>query len=285
MDRWLIYFKERFSLLNYLILISGLSLSGLVIRYGSPSLFPFLFSIVGLFLFFALYRIMDDTKDFEIDRLAHPHRPLPKVLFSIDEFKISINLLQMTMFAFAIIVWIFFSQAAGMTYLVIAVYLWHMYREFYISDWLTRKPITYAITHFIIIVPLALFPVALSRPNFMFSFFFLSYAFMIFASFFTYDICRKFDPNAHPIQKTYRQYHGFNKTLLLVIATLLISAIGASVTGMHHLLWPIELAVLISLCIIYFDQSKWGLVQGTATASLFIHAWAGMLLYLKNLVI
>ncbi|MEC7839870.1 MAG: hypothetical protein VX777_07505 [Chlamydiota bacterium] len=284
MDRWLIYCEERFPLLNYLAIIAGLSFSGLVIRHGAPSFAPFLFSMIGLFLIFFLYRIMDDTKDYEVDILAHPDRPLPKVLFAVDEFKVAINLLQIAMFVFAMITWMLFSKIAGMTYLIIAVYLWHMYREFYIDHWISKKPITYGLTHLIIIVLITLFPVSLTRPELILTFSFLSYGFMIFAAFFTYDICRKLDEHAHPTLKTYLQYHGFNKIFILCVFTLIISAVGAKVTSMQILLWPIELVVLLSLCIVYFDRTKWGIAQGAATASVFIHVWAGTFFYIKSML-
>lgn len=284
MDRWLEYLKERCPPTKYGAVAAGLAVSGLVVHHGSFNWLAFLFAFVGISLFFILLQMMDEAKDYDKDRIAHPGRPLPRGVFSVYEFQSAINKLQVAMFVFALVVWFVFSGTAAGTYAVVAIYLWHMYREFYIGEWLERRPFTCAITHQVIIVPLALFPLSLTRPDMTMSFYALSYAFMIMGAFFTYEICRKLDPHAHPILKTYVHYHGFRRVFYFATATLFLSAIGASALDLQHLLWPVEIAVFLSLCFVYLDLSKFTFAEGTATASLFIHIWAPLIQYLWNWV-
>lgn len=284
MDRWLEYLKERCPPATYGAVAAGLSASGLVVHYGTFSWFAFVFAFIGNALFFTLLRMMDETKDYDKDRIAHPGRPLPRGLFTVYEFQSAINKLQVAMFVYALIIWLYFSGIAAGTYAVVAIYLWHMYREFYISEWLESKPFTYAITHQVIIIPLALFPLSLTRPEMTMSFIGLSYAFMVMGAFFTYEICRKLDPHAHPILKTYVHFHGFRRVFYFAIGTLLLSAIGANVLHLQLLLWPVEIAVFLSLCVVFFDSTKFTFAEGAASASLLIHLWAPLIYSLWNWV-
>ena len=79
---WLIYSKERFPLVTYLLLVGGITLSAQLLHSSAIDWKGFGVASVALLLFFAELRLMDELKDYEKDKIAHPGRPLPRGLVS-----------------------------------------------------------------------------------------------------------------------------------------------------------------------------------------------------------
>jgi 4-hydroxybenzoate polyprenyltransferase len=216
MGRWLIYVQERFPLLQQGILILGLSL------IAKNSVVAFF----GLFLFFFLLRAMDEYKDYAKDCMAHPERPLPRGLISKSEMKRLISLLLVGM--------VLFSFMGGIPYLVTTLYLFLMFHEFKIKR-LAEWPILYAISHQLIIFPLAWFLTGeLSLHTFQ-------VGLTLFGGFFSYEICRKLSPKAHPLLKTYPQIYGPMRTSLFAALAAVLIVIGTP------LLFPCALLLFIAL--------------------------------------
>ena len=83
MGAWITFLKERLPLPSYLVLVVGLAISGNALGgavaneesaatpWGATAI-----AAAGAFLFFAVLRIMDEHKDYEKDKIAHPHRPV-----------------------------------------------------------------------------------------------------------------------------------------------------------------------------------------------------------------
>ena len=85
MGAWMTFLKERLPLPSYLVLVMGLAISGSALGNASAAVRPSAaiwgataIAAAGAFMFFAVLRIMDEYKDYEKDRVAHPHRPLPR---------------------------------------------------------------------------------------------------------------------------------------------------------------------------------------------------------------
>ena len=274
MNRWLTYAKERFPLPVYLLLTGGFVLSGLFLAGGTFQLQGFLVSFLGLLLFFFHLRLMDDRKDYEKDVSAHPERPLPRGLLSVDEVGNAIALLLLVMLAYGAVIMVLANRTAAFSYYAVTVYLLLMYKEFFLGRWLDDRPLLYAVTHQGIVFAVCIFAVTVTRPDLAGSLQTMWLGLAVVGSFFSYEVCRKLDPGAHPVLKTYLAVYGRNVTCLVVAVACLVAGLGAWGLGLQLLLWPAGGLVLLSLGILFLKPEQYKIVEGVATLSLLLHLWA-----------
>lgn len=281
MENWLKYLKERFPLPVYFLLVGGMCLAGQVpgnSDYGIARLrfdaFGFLWSFIGLMLFFALLRLMDEYKDYEKDIVAHPTRPLPRGLLTADQVKQAINRVAIGMVFYAVAVGFALNWVAGGLYLFLTAYLWLMFKEFYLGAWLVARPILYAITHQVVLIPICLFAAATSTAKYALGPYSILYGVVVLGSFFSYEVCRKLDPKAHPLLKTYLFMYGARGVVGLVLPLNVLAAFAAHALGLGMWLWPCEVLVAVSLILLFVAPQKYKLVEAAATLSLFFHIWA-----------
>ena len=280
MGAWITFLKERLPLPSYLVLVVGLAVSGNAL--GSPaapaesaaaSWITSAIAAAGAFLFFAVLRIMDEYKDYEKDKVAHPHRPLPRGLIAPAQVAIAVKSLAIAMLLFSIVVGLA-NRPAGVSYLLVTGYLWLMYREFYAGSWLANRPLLYAASHQVIILPLCYFCVLAGNPDTWRDSQPALLGITVLGAFFTYEICRKLDPNAHPLLQTYLSHYGPAKTLGLTICMIALSALGALGLGLGQILWPLEGILIALLSLLLFAPYRFKIIEHGATISLALHVWA-----------
>ena len=243
---------------------------------GSPS--------IGLILFFFTVPIIEDLKELNRLKKDFPEKSFHSLL-SLDELIFILNFLQSTMFLFSLLTFFIFSIEAGTVYLIVAVYLWDINKDFYIRRWLNKNFFLKRLLCNLIYIPVALFPVALSDSEAIAKFSSLSYSFMIFSIFFCYFICERLDPQIHPRIQTYIHYYGFHKVFYACSILLIFSAFSAQAIGLQFILWPVELALFLSLCAVFIDSTKFKFAEQTAKASLLVHVWAVVLMHVYLLVL
>jgi 4-hydroxybenzoate polyprenyltransferase len=274
MSRWLTYLKERFPLPVYVLLVGGIVLSGLYLESGRFDLRAFLLAFIGIMLFFSELRLMDELKDYKKDLEAHPERPLPRGLLTPEEVRKAIGIKAVVMLAYGGLVAFLANPFAGACYGILTVYLWLMYREFFVGSWLEKRAIWYAVSHQIIMIPLAAFCVLVFRPAMLYDTMTLYMGLCMLGSFFSYEVCRKLDPKAHPVLKTYLYMYGPKGTAVLVLCASAVAAFGAYRLGLEMLLWPMETLLLISLILLFAKPDKFKIIEGVASLSLLVHLWA-----------
>ncbi len=274
MANWMIYLRERFPLPVYALLVGGLSLSGIHLVSKTFDGRAFTVSFVGLMLFFGVLRLMDELKDYDKDVVAHPERPLPRGVLATAQVGRAVRNWVFAMVAYGAGLGLALDWVTGGLYLFLTAYLWLMYKEFYLGERLGRSPLLYAITHQIVLVPMCMFAVAALRPELAFSPPALRYGLAVLGAFFAYEVCRKLDPEAHPVLKTYLSMYGPGGTSLLVAVLTAIAAVAAARLGLEWWLWPFELALIASLAALFVDRHKYKLVELAATLSLLFHIWA-----------
>lgn len=279
MNPWITYIRERFYLPTFIVLVAGISLSGIFLNGNSFRLLPFVLSFIGIFLFFALMRLMDDVKDLEKDRIAHPDRPLPRGLIKKTMAQSMVDRLQIILFAYSMIIWVVLQEVAGLAYACIAIYLWLMYRDFSAKDWLHRHPLIYGVLLQLFIFPVVFFAVAVVHSNAIILPSTWALASMLFGAFFCYEICRKLDPHTHPVVASYVHFYGFHRTFEIATLTLAISAMSATTLNLALFLLPCELLVLIALALLFFQQKWFKVPEVLAGLSLMLHVWAVVLSY------
>ena len=280
MGAWMTFLKERLPLPSYLALVMGLAISGSALgnasAAGRPSVATWVATAIaaaGAFLFFAVLRIMDECKDYEKDRVAHPHRPLPRGLLAPEQVAGAVNGLAVAMLVFGVVVGLR-NGPAGLGYLLVTGYLWLMYREFYAGAWLAQRPLLYAASHQIIILPLCYFCVLVFDPS---AWRHLQPALLgitVLGAFFAYEICRKLDPQAHPLVQTYLSHYGRATTLVFALCTVALSALGALGLGLERMLWPLEGILTALLALLILSPNRYKIIEYGASVSLALHVWA-----------
>lgn len=274
MDRWLRFFTERFPIVNSVALVAGISLSGIYLSGRSFRFLPFLMSFIGIVFVLALMRLMDDVKNLEKDKIAHSNRPLPKGLIKKTEAILVIETMQVILFFYSLLLWVLLSGTAALSYLVIVIYFWLMYKDFGVKRWLIRHPLFYGLLNQFIILPIAFFAVAALHPSTVFTPSILAFAFMLFGAFFCNEICHKLNPQIHPVVGTYIHFYGFKFAYNIAALTLIISAMGAIYLGVAYFLIPVEALVLAALSVLFFQPLLFRMPEMIASLSLMLHAWA-----------
>ena len=280
MGAWMTFLKERLPLPSYLVLVMGLAISGSALGNASAAVRPSAaiwgataIAAAGAFMFFAVLRIMDEYKDYEKDRVAHPHRPLPRGLLAPEQVAGAVNGLAVAMLVFGVVVGLR-NGPAGLGYLLVTGYLWLMYREFYAGAWLAQRPLLYAASHQIIILPLCYFCVLVFDPA---AWRHLQPALLgitVLGAFFAYEICRKLDPQAHPLVQTYLSHYGRATTLVFALCTVALSALGALGLGLERMLWPLEGILTAILALLILSPNRYKIIEYGASVSLALHVWA-----------
>jgi hypothetical protein len=274
MANWLTYFKERFPFPVYVVLVGGIALSGNVLARGSFEWRGFLIAFVGLMGFFALLRLMDELKDYEKDLIVHPQRPLPRGVLKVETVAKVIRVAAVGMVVYSGLVAAFSNLEAGICYFVVTVWLWLMFKEFYLGQWLVDRPLAYAISHQLILLPLCAFAVLTHDGERAYMASTWIYGSCVMGAFFSYEVCRKLDPRAHPLLKTYLYIYGGPKTWLLVFVLNVVAAVSAYALDLGWWLWLPEIATVMTVgwVVKWPLQYKWG--ETVATLSLVLHIWA-----------
>lgn len=274
MARWLTYIRERFPPFLYLILVAGMALSGTSLSHGSFLPLPFAVGFGGLFIFFAELRLMDELKDYDTDIVAHPERPLPRGLLAISEVKRVIAWLLALLVLWAAVSAAVLHLAAGLCFLAVVFWLWLMYREFFVPAWLSERPLLYALSHQIVLLPLAAYPVALTNTAFLSAAETYAFTLISVGAFFSYEVCRKLDPEAEPVLRTYLSVYGRAMTALLVVAATLVAAYGAKELSLNVVLWPLEALLTASLALVWLRPHAYKIIESLAGISLLVHLWS-----------
>ncbi len=275
MDRWISYFKNRFRISVSLLGLLGFSLSGLLIDRGYFQTFPFIFSFVGLLLFFTTWGMMNDLRNFEKEKIANPNHPLACGLLYYAEFELVVRYMQGALFLYGLLLWPLFSWDAAFTFLLMTIYLWHIGRDFFIPKWLERHPLVNLVTSQVVILLVAFFTIAIGRPAELTAPAVMWYAFLVFGAFFTFAIASKLNPQEHPIFRHLVQFYGYHRTYYVAVLMVVITAFSASALGMGKYLWPPEAAVALGLTFLFFNSNRYGFVEKLAGISLLVHLWAG----------
>ncbi len=158
MGKWLTFTKERFKPLEYfplIILFVGVNylfsknLSGLEL-----GLLPVFLLGLATVLFFFRMRMFDEIKDYEVDLVINPTRPLARGLLKFPEVKFAILIsiiLEISLVLFATS-----DLLPSLIYVFAVFYSLLMYEEFFIGDWLRPRLTTYAMSHTIVVAFLGL---------------------------------------------------------------------------------------------------------------------------------
>ena len=278
MSAWLTYVRERFPLPVYALIVGGIALSGQITGARDVVPLPFILSFISVFAFLAMLRLRDEHKDYDKDRVAHPERPSPRGLLAVTKVEKAIRRGSAIMAAWPVLIALSIGIEAATTYWIVVAYLWLMYEEFYIGEWLERRPLQYAISHQVIIFPIAVFSVLAAGtgdgspagnlvPGLLLGLLFIG-------PFFAYEVCRKLDPDADPVLATYLVVYGRGGTFAMIAAAVLVSAFAAAVVvGYYRWLWALHALLLLSATTIWWKPGAHRVPEIIASMVLVAHLW------------
>ena len=227
MKKSIAFIYERANIVANIILAFSMLLSINLILTGHINWKVSILSFFTLLTFIIELRIMDEYKDYEKDKIANTTRPLPRGLITLPECLKLIYYFLAALCFYALIAYLLFGHAPALWLMAVNLWLYLMYKEFFIGTNLSNYPMIYAITHQIIIIPVVFFIVALINPELVYSIKSLGLALLLLGSFFTYEVGRKLNPNADKILKTYLGMYGPNKTIFILSILLLIPLYGS----------------------------------------------------------
>lgn len=257
--RFWIYQRERFPLMAHGIMIAAFSFSAVSYSRisrateGFISWQHFLVGVFTTFTLFLLVRIFDEFKDAKEDAIYRKELPVPRGLMSLQELKwlgILLFLAQIT------INFIFFPKML-LIYGIVIVYLCLMGKEFFVADWLKKRPFWYVTSHMLIIPLIDIYASGLDwllegvdAPKGLLFFFAVS-----FMNGIVLEIGRKIrnPPDEKVGVETYSYMFGAKKAtllwILILFVTWLLSMAASYYTGYGILAYVILTFIFILSCI------------------------------------
>lgn len=251
------YQAERFPLLNHGILIVSyyssnqflaqiLSKPGEPVRYSPHSLM----GAICIFCMFLHLRVFDEHKDYVEDCKHYPDRILSRGLITLTHLK--------WIGAIAIGLELVLAGLRGMPALVAAsaaiAFSLLMLKEFFVSEWLKRHFLIYALSHMLIMPFFALVAFSFTTNQWLWQAppWFLLYAFVGFFVTLNWEVSRKIRTPEDEIAEidTYSRVFGTYGAAYLVIAIRVVDTAMVSLVGWHLGLSPWFYGVLIALFVI-----------------------------------
>ena len=259
---------------------AGPSLTAMYYVQGFFDWEKFFWGLFAQLMVLLTVRVMDDVKDFELDKVVHPERPLPRGLLRYDHVCSVIRVTLGSLLLLAGVTALRFNVQVGALFAAQVVYAALMYVEFFLGKWFEEWVFLYALTHQFNIYIGAFFLAALSGGEWYggSGFWIGSLA---FSGFFTYEVCRKLDPSLPRRKGTYLIVYGKYLTFLILYFTISVGAGAAEAMAFNWFLWPIQLLMVTSV-IGHFrlppeqkQPKRHKIVELLSVVYMLVHFWAG----------
>lgn len=276
----MIYLNERSPLAALSFLSAGIAISSMAIAEKFNWWYVFLALAFNNVIFIQM-RLGDELKDFENDKIINPTRPLPRGLLTPKEVLWNLKGLLCTMVVGGLLLgFLLHSWPAALAVITTTLFAWLMYKEFYLGSGLSKSPILYALSHQIIVFPLFGWMGLLLDPGLVTNPLFIGWLLANFGASFTFEICRKLNPAAHPLAKTYAHHYGRPTTVGCTIIFLSYSAIGARIGGFLWYSLPALIALLLSLLWWIKKPESYKIPAALSALSSAIILWAPAIIWL-----
>ena len=276
---WITFAKERFQIPGVLIVAIAQSASAQYVVSNALDWLALVIAVTGITILLITMRMMDELKDFDTDKVAHPDRPLPRGLISPQEVRsglwIGVGILLLT----STLIGLLWNPMAGYLLGLSVGYSLLMYREFFVPEAIGARPFWYAITHQIILVPIYAFATATALPEATFTSAVLWFAMTGLGASFALEVCRKLDPNAHPALGTYLSVVGWGGTVTAVAGSVGLASYASYQIGVHTILWPIAIALLGSLALTVMRPQRFKWTAGLAALFVLAQVFAPTIIH------
>lgn len=268
-----LFIKERVPVIANLILAFGLFFSSKEVV--DVNFYPYDFALIipVLLTFITELRFMDEIKDFEKDKVAHPDRPLPRGLVTPKQVMVLIYIFFILLLALIYPSYMIYGIKAAGLLGIVCLWLFLMYKEFFMEKILNKFPIVYAISHQLIIIPLIFYVFTVLEENLIFLPEFIGYALVVLSSFFTYEVGRKMDPNADKILGTYLVHYGKVKTHALITILASLAVVGSIMMGTFWYSFIPFILILITQVRVYKNEKIFDQLEGIIALTLIYNMW------------
>lgn len=247
-NRWFLYLKERYHLLQWTI-ISVLLTTGIFAVLNSANSLKTVFfwkeyglGIINILLFFLYNHIFDEFKDVEIDKIYFPERPVPSGRVQLNDLRILEWIVIILLFAINLI-W----NSARLEFLVTILVYYLAAKWFFMPELISNNRIMAFITHspiwyFLLLLVIAPYANKLNQPLLTKTNLIIALWFLL--PFLISEIARK-TRSAIEDQDGYQSYSqllGFRNTVLVLMLFILIHFLILLNCSIH---WGISYPVLI----------------------------------------
>jgi 4-hydroxybenzoate polyprenyltransferase len=271
--RWTTYLQERSPLAALGFIAAGIAASSMAF-IGEFHSSIFLLSLFFNILILIQMRLGDEIKDFDKDKVMYPTRPLPKGLLKVSEvYRALVGILVLNILV-GLSIGFFRSWYGGAGLILSTVFAWLMFKEFYIGEKLNKEPMLYALTHQVIVFPIHAWVGLTLDPNLLHNKLFLGWLVANFGASFTFEICRKLNPDAHELAQTYAHHYGRKITTLICTIFILISGYGVKMAEFPMASWPALTLLWISLILWVSKPHLYKLAAAFSALSSVIILWA-----------
>jgi 4-hydroxybenzoate polyprenyltransferase len=282
LKKWNTYIKERSPLPALMIISAAAGITPLAIL-KTFDLKVLVGSLVFTTLMLIQMRLGDEIKDYEKDKIIHPERPLPRGLLNLEEVTKALYAIFFLTLLVGIILAFSVSGLGGLSLALTTFFAWLMYKEFFIGHSLSKEPMTYALSHQIIVFPLYAWAGLCYEKELIQNPIFLGWLIASFGASFTFEIGRKLDPNAHKLAGTYAHHYGRPLTVFFMFLLISLSVYGCFVGGILPLCLPILGLVIASLVTFLLKPNLFKIVEGATVLSSLLIMWAPTIQWIKSM--
>ena len=183
--------------------------------------------LIALWLFFLWLRVLDEHKDYEKDRVAHPSRVLQRGLITLKDLRIVGGLA--VAIQLGVSLWLDGGVGPVTTWWFVAL-VWSvlMAHEFFVSQWLRRHIMWYAFSHMVVMLPLVVWAATMGSPDASRAPATWMLMLLVYVSGLAFEIGRKMraPDDEHPLADSYTQSLGVRgSTILLSLVVALASVL------------------------------------------------------------
>lgn len=251
LQRLNIYQKERFPVIAHGLLISIFTFSAISYSRicrgveGFVDIEAYLVAAFTTVTLFYLLRVIDEHKDASDDALYRGHLPVPRGLVTLKELRVT----GVILFTAQIILNFIYFPKILFLYAIVIFYLWLMGKEFFVSRWLKKRPVIYALSHMFIIPLIDIYASGMDwlradakAPTGMIFFFIVSYLNGL-----VLEVGRKIKDPKNEEFNTYSTLYGMNKAAIIWLTILFIDLLFSIVASWYAGLGSIAIIILIAL--------------------------------------
>lgn len=264
---WLIFLQERVPLPAHVLLVGGMLASAYRLSADAADV---LLAAIGLILFFITLRLMDECKDYAVDCVVFPERPLPRGLIGLSEARAMVTRLLLVMAALTgVLVWRW--PVAALCYGLALSLLWLMYNEYFMAQRLQASPLLYATTHQLVAIPMALFTCAMfttePRPEAAA----LGWSALVLSGFFIWEVGRKLWLPRE--REGYLLRYGWGRMTIVFGLLIALGAAGALVSGSGYAVLPVQTILVATLVLCRVCPRARALAEPVTTLTLAVCIW------------
>ncbi|MDX9848039.1 MAG: UbiA family prenyltransferase [Tenuifilaceae bacterium] len=227
-----IFQKERFPLRILLFTTASSILSSAAVSPSKPSILLMILAFVSTLLFLYHIRVIDESRDLEMDSSLHPERPVQRGIVSLKElfFTTIVGL------AICILISIYAGFPAMVITLAVLVFTTFAWRDFFAKKFFSTRPVLYHIINSpqMILVQWNIY--AIYTESFQITWLMLLQLLLVYNSIFIIEVVRKIKAPVIDTPDSYSASMGTNKSIYFSIAmvfsgfaifSLLLSGLGA----------------------------------------------------------